>query len=178
MPIGSTASSMVRCSTPSRLNSSNDKYGLQRHCLLKIKFGDCAKVYCDHPPGAAQDDCVTIAPSKTHIVPPRLAKTVIRHRHGEGISNRAFSLRVDLRPLTRLSTLCAAIAMSALGQKQTSRDVRRMSALPPKADMCSALADVRFVPIADIGSLNRSPRRRSSGMLQKFSIPAFAPFYC
>jgi hypothetical protein len=25
-----------------------------------------------------------------------------------------------------------------------------MSALPPKADMCSALADVRFVPIADM----------------------------
>jgi hypothetical protein len=25
-----------------------------------------------------------------------------------------------------------------------------MSAIPPKADMCSALADVRFVPIADI----------------------------
>ena len=28
-----------------------------------------------------------------------------------------------------------------------------MSALPPKADMCSALADVRFVPIADISNL-------------------------
>jgi hypothetical protein len=26
-----------------------------------------------------------------------------------------------------------------------------MSALPPKADMCSALAHVRFVPIADMG---------------------------
>ena len=25
-----------------------------------------------------------------------------------------------------------------------------MSALPPKADMCSAVGDVRFVPIADI----------------------------
>ena len=25
-----------------------------------------------------------------------------------------------------------------------------MSALPPKADMCGALGDVRFVPIADI----------------------------
>ena len=27
---------------------------------------------------------------------------------------------------------------------------KAMSALPPKADMCSALADVRFVPKADI----------------------------
>ena len=26
-----------------------------------------------------------------------------------------------------------------------------MSALPPKADMCGATRDVRFVPIADIG---------------------------
>ena len=30
-----------------------------------------------------------------------------------------------------------------------------MSALPPKADMCSALADVRLVPIADIGFRGR-----------------------
>ena len=30
-----------------------------------------------------------------------------------------------------------------------------MSALPPKADMCSAQADVRLVPIADIGFRGR-----------------------
>jgi hypothetical protein len=30
-----------------------------------------------------------------------------------------------------------------------------MSALPPKADMCGALCDVRFVPIADIGYRSR-----------------------
>ena len=30
---------------------------------------------------------------------------------------------------------------------------RMMCALPPKADMCSAQADVRYVPIADIPSL-------------------------
>jgi hypothetical protein len=40
--------------------------------------------------------------------------------------------------------------MSALGQTQTFRCVRGMSALPPKADMCSALAHVCFGPIADI----------------------------
>ena len=40
--------------------------------------------------------------------------------------------------------------MSALGQKQTFRSAIVMSALPPKADICSALAHVRFVPIADI----------------------------
>ena len=40
--------------------------------------------------------------------------------------------------------------MSALGQKQTCAAQKVMSALPPKADMCGAQADVRFVPQADI----------------------------
>ena len=38
--------------------------------------------------------------------------------------------------------------MSALGQKQTCALQNVMSALPPKADMCSALANVCFVPKA------------------------------
>ena len=38
--------------------------------------------------------------------------------------------------------------MSALGQKQTFAVQKVMSALPPKADMCSATWYVRFVPIA------------------------------
>ena len=60
--------------------------------------------------------------------------------------------------------------MSALGQKHILQRKRSMSALPPiatakakppqtvmsalppKADMCSASRDVRFVPIADISS--------------------------
>ena len=40
--------------------------------------------------------------------------------------------------------------MSALGQKQTCAAQKVMSALPPKADMCGATRDVRFVPKADI----------------------------
>jgi hypothetical protein len=40
-----------------------------------------------------------------------------------------------------------ALPMSALGQKQTSEDVKAMSALPPKADMDGHACDVRFVPI-------------------------------
>ena len=40
--------------------------------------------------------------------------------------------------------------MSALGHKRTFAVQKVMSALPPKADMCSAQADVRFVPEADI----------------------------
>ena len=44
--------------------------------------------------------------------------------------------------------------MSALGQKQTCAAQKGMSALPPIADMCGAQAYVRFVPIADICSLD------------------------
>src|SRR5262249_52546351 len=40
--------------------------------------------------------------------------------------------------------------MSALGQKRTCAVHDPMSALPPKADMCSALGDVRFGPKADM----------------------------
>jgi hypothetical protein len=42
--------------------------------------------------------------------------------------------------------------MSALGQKRTFAPHKVMSALPPKADMCSAQAHVCFGPIADIAS--------------------------
>ena len=45
--------------------------------------------------------------------------------------------------------------MSALGQKQTCAVQKGMSALTPKADMCGATRDVRFVPIADIGYRSR-----------------------
>ena len=40
--------------------------------------------------------------------------------------------------------------MSALGQKQTFRQVQTMSALPPEADIGTEPRDVRFVPKADI----------------------------
>ena len=51
--------------------------------------------------------------------------------------------------------------MSALGQKQTFAMQKSMSALPPKADMCSATRHVRYVPIADIahgkGAVDAAP---------------------
>ena len=53
--------------------------------------------------------------------------------------------------------------MSALGKKRTFAVQKSMSALHPKADICSALADVRFVPIADIPPpFIRSSRRRQT----------------
>ena|SRR6516165_8119288 len=51
------------------------------------------------------------------------------------------------------------------GSKATCAPHKVMSALHPKADMCGATTDVRFGPIADIGTqhfelgLGRQPRR-------------------
>ena len=44
----------------------------------------------------------------------------------------------------QLPGAAAGYCMSALGHKRTFAVQNAMSALPPKADMCSALADVRF----------------------------------
>jgi hypothetical protein len=41
-----------------------------------------------------------------------------------------------------------------MGQKRTFALQKGMSALPPKADMCGALTDVRFGPKADIAASN------------------------
>jgi hypothetical protein len=40
--------------------------------------------------------------------------------------------------------------VSALSHEQTFRSAIAMSASPPKADMCGAIADVRYGPKADI----------------------------
>ena len=45
--------------------------------------------------------------------------------------------------------------MSALGHKRTFAVQNGMSALPPTADICSAQAHVRFVPIADMRLFDR-----------------------
>src|SRR5262249_51971235 len=49
----------------------------------------------------------------------------------------------------------------SLSMPKSGSAVEALSALPPKADMCSALAHVRFGPIADICRLIRSLRRRA-----------------
>ena len=54
------------------------------------------------------------------------------------------------------------VAMSASGQKQTCAAQKIKSALPPKADMCGALAHVRYVPIADISFAATRQHRGSS----------------
>src|SRR5215469_1248224 len=60
--------------------------------------------------------------------------------------------------------------MSALGQKQTFKRLRLMSALPPKADIRSLYRHVRFVPKADIAAFSAytntaTSRTRRSGVV-------------
>jgi hypothetical protein len=54
--------------------------------------------------------------------------------------------------------------MSALGQTQTFAVQKGMSALPPEAEMCSAMRDVRLVPIADIDLIKKAPGVSSRGV--------------
>ena len=44
-----------------------------------------------------------------------------------------------------------SVILSALGQKQTYAPQKVMSALTPKADMCTATTDVGYGPKADTG---------------------------
>src|SRR5262249_24395754 len=68
--------------------------------------------------------------------------------------------------------------MSALGQKQTSRHLQPMSALPPKADIGTQPLNVRFVPkrtkcnaakralldrLVGAGEQRRPPQRETAG---------------
>ena len=64
--------------------------------------------------------------------------------------------------------------MSALGQKQTFALRNAMSALPLKADMCSALGDVRFVPIADISKHCVKDYARACSSTATFSTYGFS----
>ena len=52
-----------------------------------------------------------------------------------------------------------------------------MSALPPKADMCSALGYVRFVPEADIEEFG-SHQKKNLGHARGFAISELALLYC
>jgi hypothetical protein len=63
--------------------------------------------------------------------------------------------------------------MSPLGQKQTYAVQNGMSALHPKADMCSAVVHVRFGPIADIAPVSGARTHDEAvTLLNGRSIPA------
>jgi len=62
------------------------------------------------------------------------------------------------------------------GSKQTYAVQNAMSALPPKADMCSALADVCFGPIADIAAHSMTSSARDISDCGTLMPSAFAVF--
>ena len=64
-------------------------------------------------------------------------------------------------------------SMSALGHKRTFAVRNAMSALPPKADMCAASRDVRFVPIRTLCLKKKPPR----GGLSNFNLRSHAMFF-
>jgi hypothetical protein len=62
-----------------------------------------------------------------------------------------------------------------LGQNATCAPQKVMSALPPKADMCSALAYVCFGPKADITELGCHQRLDFTSLIAGFVAPL--PFH-
>jgi hypothetical protein len=65
--------------------------------------------------------------------------------------------------------------MSQLGHKQTLRDVRAMSALPPKADISWRDSNVRFVPCMD-GA--RGAREKSDLSAKRSGAAMYSAFEC
>src|SRR5262249_45679971 len=62
------------------------------------------------------------------------------------------SRQIMAEPQRRLNGLSGERAMSALGQKRTFAAQTGMSGLPPKGDICGAVGDVRFGPIAHMST--------------------------
>src|SRR5262249_16545325 len=100
-----------------------------------------------------------------------LCASPIRPRQGRAAGNKAnkippphdFAPEAKTQHRTDLPVSVEGVTMSALRQKQTCAVELGMSALPPKADMCSARGDVCFGPRADIADFIRSRRRRGTG---------------
>ena len=63
--------------------------------------------------------------------------------------------KLDVR-FGSLADICSAkghVRFTPNSDRESGFPRKVMSALPPKADMCGAAIDVRFGPIADIGSI-------------------------
>jgi hypothetical protein len=77
------------------------------------------------------------------------------------MTSQVVYFQIDILRPSRVHRSEGGLLMSVVGQKQTFRNVRAMSALPPKADIDGARWNVRFGPTTDIGedrSLRNSVR--------------------
>jgi hypothetical protein len=66
------------------------------------------------------------------------------------MTSQVVYFQIDILRPSRVHRSEGGLLMSVVGQKQTFRNVRAMSALPPKADIDGARWNVCFGPEADI----------------------------
>src|SRR6516165_5856802 len=99
--------------------------------MRRVRSGCCARAARGHPAAAPP---TSVMNSRRLTGRPLKQRVLPYHAEGCIVHHGKFGL-----------------LMSALGQKQTSRHLQPMSALPPKADIGTQSANVRYVPKADIG---------------------------
>jgi hypothetical protein len=63
-------------------------------------------------------------------------------------------------------------AMPAWGRSRLFGDVRRMSGLPPTSDVSRPGRHFAFVPLPEVASVTRSPRRRARAQGSRFGTPS------
>jgi hypothetical protein len=80
----------------------------------------------------------------------RKATTAPRQRRKSGVNASASRRGSTGRPLRLMTARRVALQPDCERTEPHLAPCLPMSALPPKADMCSATRDVRFGPIADI----------------------------
>jgi hypothetical protein len=130
-----------------------------RHPILGIFPTCCARDASGH---VMAEPATNLMKSRRRISAPRLRATPLIT---SGICD-------ERNGVQRLRSNNSNRLMSALGQKQTSRDFRAMSALPPKADIAECDHHVRFVPKADILHCSNN-----AGLLGQV-LPNFSPAVC
>jgi len=142
----------------------NNRIGRRERCeILKITQGQGE--------GVTAVDKGQLGPLRPNTILEALEESIARrNREGDIWPTFLHSFGLDAASMAeckpRPHQQSATRAMSALGQKQTSRSEIAMSALPPKADIAEYDWDVRFVPKADICTAAQisaigSPRRQS-----------------
>src|SRR5215469_9163227 len=100
----------------------------------------CARAANGH---AAAEPTIPLMKSRRRIAFPRLGLRRIGRDYSRDLRSTKWGSGIKLHSSN------SEPPMSALGQKQTSRHLQPMSALPPKADIAKAIGHVRFVPISE-----------------------------
>ena len=141
---------------PAKLPS--DLRSLRGECSEEIQPPACACCACAARGQPLSRRARAAMNSRRLMIPPKLRR---RHRSG---SNELETGLVERSPMFASGSTWDSGSMSELRVIKIADSLAPwilMSALPPIADIRRLGCDVRFVPIADIGRLSRSPRRRA-----------------